>query len=391
MRSDALTDDRPEPYPFYGGRLAASEDVVALATGGPSTLAVGAQAVDIFHRGPDGTWTREHRFFDPLPGAASGFARSLAAGADTVVIAGGWDADWWENGRPANPVYVLERDAGGAWALAQVLDGGPGAVAIDGDTLAIGASFRHVDLYTRGEDGTWTHEASVQRPLPPNGGGYGTELALSGSRLVVGEPQAHDGLPPMLHLYARTAPGAWTHLDTVGPIDADDWGFGAALALDGRTLVVGAPDALHRTPGVAVDAFLPPAIGNRVSRTGAVIVYEVSPNGHLAFQQRIEPPALAGPSSFGAAVDIAQGQILIGDPSADVAYVYALGTTVPSEILVSDAPADVLLGADVAFAGSDAAVGSPAFSVCCVPDAQLDGIREDLTSDGRALVYDLDG
>lgn len=391
VRHETLTDDRPEPYPFYGGRLAAAEDVVAVATGGASTLGVKPQAVDLFHRGPEGTWTREGRFFDPIPEVSSGFARALAASGSTVVIAGGWDAQWWENARPANPIYVLERDADGAWTLTQILDGGPGDLAFDGVTLAIGASFRHVDLYTRGEDGLWTKEASVMRPLPSNGGGYGTVLALAGDRLVVGEPHAHDGLPPMMHMYVRSAPGVWTHLDTIGPSDEDDWAFGAALALEGRTLVVGAPQALHRTPGLAVDAILPPAVANRASRTGAVIVYEITGNGHLAFQQRIEPPAPVGASSFGAALAIAQGTILIGDPGADLAYVYGPGATLPSEILASDRPADVLLGADVAFAARDAVVGSPAFSVCCLPEADLDEVREGATSDGRALVYDLDG
>jgi hypothetical protein len=218
-------------------------------------------------------------------------------------------------------------------------------------------------------------------------------MALDGDLLAVAEPYAHDGLPPMVHLYRRDAPDTWTHIDTIGPIDGDEnSGFGSALALDDRTLAIGARSGSHGTP---IDAFLPPAVSNRVQRTGAVEIYSVSPyNGRLSFQQRLEPvaPSSAGTASFGAALDLESGRLLVGAPGgialSGSAFVYNVGATLPSDVFTTEDATAVLFGVDVAFVDSGAAVGSPVLSVCCIPDPAIDEFRESATQDGSVRLYD---
>lgn len=77
----------------------------------------------------------------------------------------------------------------------------------------------------------------------------GSSVAVSGDTLVVGAPQevCYSGsacLPGAVYVFYRNQEEGWTEVQKITPFDgtADDQ-FGVSVAIDGNTLVVGAPGA----------------------------------------------------------------------------------------------------------------------------------------------------
>lgn len=127
------------------------------------------------------------------------------------------------------------------------------ALAIEGETLAVGARFGDtpgvqdagaVYVFRRGE-GDWQESARITAPDAASGAQFGAAVALHNGFLAVGAPlnSGRGTASGAVYVFAREGEG-WTLQDKLvssrtAPFD----NFGTALALDGRTLVVGAPFA----------------------------------------------------------------------------------------------------------------------------------------------------
>ena len=201
---------------------------------------------------------------DPAAGDQLGI--SVSVDGDTAA-AGAWLADA-TGATAAGAVYVFERNQGGAGNWGQVAklsasDGGPSdafgwSVALAGDLLLVGA-YRHdtpgnnagrVYVFERdlgglqnwGEAKAWSDASTVA------GDQFGYSVALSGSVAVVGAWRA-GGLGTdagTAYVYARNVGGTgnWGLLKQLTPDDgAAGHLFGKAVAVDGPTILVGAPAA----------------------------------------------------------------------------------------------------------------------------------------------------
>jgi hypothetical protein len=110
------------------------------------------------------------------------------------------------------------------------------AVAIDGDTAVV-ASFREAFIFVRTptEPRTWTHAATLpvvfSNPV----------VDISGSTIILGER-----LSGLVHIYERNhpSPNAWGMVTQLMPaVPSPGGGFGASVAIRGGTAVVGAIEA----------------------------------------------------------------------------------------------------------------------------------------------------
>lgn len=343
-----------------------------LASDGERVLAsswgvgVGLGSVYVLERGPQG-WMEVDRL-NAVGGQPSDvFGWSIAIDGEVAVV-GAWGA---AGGRGS--AYVFER-AGDDWQQTAELvppdgmldDAFGSAVAVSGDVVAVGSpndsnpvwGFQTGSVYVFERDGAgWSATQKVEGPAPASGDRFGDALALDGDTLVVGAP--YEDTVGSVHVFQDTILG-FLPLQELAPSDAGPAGdeFGYALALDGDRLVVGAPEK-HGVQQLQ----------------GAAYVFAREDGGWVEMQI-VDPPVPSNVGLFGSSVDLRDGRIAVGAPlhsapcgdlsdpacgtgRADVfelvlgSWVHA-GAAVPQDLANADQ-----FGGALALAGAELVVGSP--------------------------------
>ena len=175
--------------------------------------------------------------------------------------------------------------------------------------------------------------------------GFGATVAVSGGRIVVGEP-ANQTTPGYVYTYEKDGSGAWQRSRLEAPDATEGDEFGRVLAVDGDVMVTAA------TTGEA-----------------QATVYVFTRNGaEWTLQQSITAPADAAASEFGRAVALSGSNLLIGawaaNDSTGAVYAYrrsgggefaATGVLVPAD----SAAGQGRFGGRVALSGDLALIGAP--------------------------------
>lgn len=225
-------------------------DGAAVGLDGDAAVVSGAgDAVHVFER-TGGSWNEEAQF----PVADDRSVESIVAEGDTALVG------HFRLGTDDVPVDVLERSEG-SWSRTGSLtpaDGlgsdrfGP-SVALDGDTALVGAHSSDatpdpgqggVYVFER-DGGTWSEQALLGRDSPRQYDEFGTAVALSGDRALIGMVAGHERDSNVVYVYERTG-GAWEERAALTP-NGSASSFGEALALAGSTALVGAPGASNQT------------------------------------------------------------------------------------------------------------------------------------------------
>ena len=182
---------------------------------------------------------------------------------------------------------------------------------------------------------------------------FGTSVAISGSRVVVGAPNDDTGASGAGRAYvydlAGSSPTVPVTLNNPGPSAGER--FGIAVAIEGTQVVVGAF-------GEDTDATV----------AGRVYIYDVSGAPPTSPALTLSKPSPQTGDAFGGAVAISGSRVVVaaqgddtGAPDAGSAYVFDLTgatPTVPVATLNNPTPAGSdLLGSSVAISGTRVAVG----------------------------------
>lgn len=160
----------------------------------------------------------------------------------------------------AGSAYVFER-SGTNWIQTAALSANPpglnqwfgASIALDDDTIVIGAPYAlccvgypagSVHVFTR-SGSAWVEQAVLQASDGTGENKFGTELGLSGDTLVVGAP-FDDGASSRegaVYVFERSGT-VWTERAKLTASDAAQSDqLGASVAIDGSTVVAGAPNA----------------------------------------------------------------------------------------------------------------------------------------------------
>ncbi|MDX1419081.1 MAG: T9SS type A sorting domain-containing protein [Rubricoccaceae bacterium] len=197
---------------------------------------------------PGGSVTRTLR--QPIPGTAP-------PGAYTYLVHAGVYPD-----RPyGTDAFAFEKqEAPGNGIVLVASDATPQAefgtaVGLDGDLAIVGAP--HTDtrdgaayLFRRSA-GVWQEEALLDDLGLSESDEFGNAVAVSGEVAVVGASQPHVQDAGYAVVYRRTG-NAWAQEAVLRANDAQTYdAFGAAVALDGDVLLVGAPQPYGTGPGAA--------------------------------------------------------------------------------------------------------------------------------------------
>jgi cysteine-rich repeat protein len=237
------------------------------------------------------------------------FGESVALDGDTVVVgAQGAQYIGWDSGL----AYAFARH-GHVWDYQpQLAPADPKhdqhfgvSVAVDGDTALVGASEDSDNGYLSGSayvftraGGVWTQQAKL---LPADGGigdYFGASVALDGDTAVVGAyGDAYNGTLSGSAYAFRRVGGIWMEESKLLPADGEAFEyFGVGVALDGDTTIIRAPGDDGNGP-----------------ESGSAYVF-VRAGGVWTQQAELLPADGAGENLFGRSVALDDDTAIIGSP-----------------------------------------------------------------------------
>ncbi len=359
-----LTDPEGAAGDAFGG--SASLDTGALLVGAPGDDPGGSTSV---FTGAGHEWELQARLEAPGAQAGDDFGASVGLSGGTALV-GAPGADG-SGAAEAGSAWVFVAQPAG-WSVQALLaapgaasgDGFGAAVAVAGDTLVVGAPGRDgpgaadagaAYVFVR-NGATWTLQALLVASDAAADDGFGAAVALQGDTLLVGSP---EGGPPgqpdagASYVFVRSG-GAWSEQARLAASDAASGdAFGASVALSGDTALVGAE--LDDHPGGA-DA-------------GAAYVF-VRDAGAWSQQARLTASGGASGDAFGASVSVSGDTALVGAPGDTLAAVAQAGSahvfvrsgsfwSQHAKVSASDAAPQAAFGRAACVVGETLLVGAP--------------------------------
>jgi hypothetical protein len=226
--------------------LAAVPATAGAATAGAATAAAAAGAASPRHAPPVG------RQLAVLNGSGADryFGDAVAMSGSTAVV-----GDGVRSTTHLGRVYVFSKAKSGWKQTAEVKEAGASSngfgfsVAISGTTLVVGApdalDFNgEAFVYAKTAAG-WKQAAVLKEPDPVFEGddAFGTSVGVSGTAIVVGAPGHQHGTGfGEAFMFGRTSAG-WKQTAELKGAGANDDSFGGSVAISGTTEVIGAPNA----------------------------------------------------------------------------------------------------------------------------------------------------
>ena len=279
-----------------GWSVAVDDDTLVIgATGADEPNNTGAAYV--FNRGALG-WAQVGKLTAAVRGNDAGFGYAVAVHGDTIVV-GAYEEDLGTK-TDAGAAYVFTRPATG-WADmtqtarltasdAKAEDEFGASVAVHGDTIVVGAPEEATGargsayIFTRPANGWADMTETAALRGQSNGDRFGRSVAVHGDTVVVGTPEEGTNDRGEAYVFTKSAAtGVWDDWNNKNASNATasltaldgssgDY-FGRSVAVDGDTIVVGAP--YH-------DYDDPDDNANDVSNSGAAYVFIKTATGGWA-------------------------------------------------------------------------------------------------------------
>ena len=347
LEADKLLAGDGASEDFFGYSVGFEGDTAVFGAWGDDDNGSDSGSAYVFTRAA-GAWTEQQKLTasDGKGGVSFGFA--VAVDGDTAVI-GAWGDD--DNGPFSGSAYVFTRTSG-VWTEQQKLtasDGEAGvlfsfAVAVDGDTVVIGALgdgangvFAGAVYVLTREAGVWTEQQKLTASDGASMDFFGNSIAVDGNTMLIAADGGGvlDG-PGSVYVFTRSA-GIWTEQQKLSPSDGgvnDE--FGLSVSVDGSTAVIGS----HWHDAVGEDS-------------GAAYVFTRSA-GVWTEQQKLTPSDATAIDEFGESVAVDGDTVVVsawlddenGDNSGSI-YVFTRSAGVWTErlkLLASDGRAEDHLG-----------------------------------------------
>jgi hypothetical protein len=236
------------------------------------------------------------------------------------------------------------------------------AVAMSGDVLVAGApisdSFGSVYVFVKPKNG-WAH-VSQTAVLTPTGTGnddvVGASVAISGDTVVAGSPQNAYGNKDAGAAYVFVKPaGGWKDTTDVARLTSSEAGaaFGASVAIEGDTIVVGHPDQYPATTPGAVDVFVKPVQGwKHATETARLLAADGLVGDSLGCSASISGDAVAS-GAPGNGTHNGKAYVFVKPPSG------WMNMTQTAELTPSDGQSSDQFGDGVAIHGNTSVIGAP--------------------------------
>ena len=189
------------------------------------------------------------------------------------------------------------------------------------------------------------------------GNQLGNAVAISGNYAIVGAAgmpeQGFPGNCNCAYVFEKNSSGAWTQIQKLTSPDAHNTnGFGSSVAVSGNRIVIGAPQEDQDDKG-----------GSALSAAGAAYVYERNSTGAWNFTKKLISTDRGALHQFGHSVSISNARVLIGAPNQSAAYLYeridAANWKSWCKIIAPDEPTGTGFGTSVSISGEDMVISAP--------------------------------
>jgi hypothetical protein len=323
-----LSANSGSPGDLFGCSVAMGEDILVVGARGDAEQGSFAGAVYIFTRDAAAQWSQTQKLTatDGLAGNLFGF--SLALNGTTLFIGARGDEN---TGNFSGAVYVFTRDVSDQWHEQQKLTASDGAVgdgfgisvAVNGEFALIGArgdddlgsASGAAYFFAKNSNGHWEESQKVTASDGIAGDELGYSVALNRETAVIGARFARGAEDREGAAYVFTYGSG--HIGTlwnetqklIGSANEDDSEdsseFGASVALDEQTILVGAPST-----------------DSKGNLAGAVHVFRFISEEQNSLPwsevQKLTGRDTSGGDRFGFAVALAQDIALVSAPFDDI-------------------------------------------------------------------------
>lgn len=274
--------------------------------------------------------------------ALTGFVAVTVMGAQTVSIS---------NEVKKTPLMGMPEDNYGA------------AVAIDGDTAVIGAfgvdnggsMFEGLAYVLERNGGTWQQVAILSASDAAADDWFGFKVAIQGSTIVIGAPQAGPGDEGQVYIFERPN-GGWTDMTETARLRASDGAlddtFGWSVAIDGDSVAVGSRQAGPNARGAAYVFVQPDGGWTNMFETAKLTASDAADEDRMGFSVAIDGnTVVSGAPNVGNSGGMAQdgtGQIYVFE-RAPAGWANSFET---ARLTASDAASTDYLGYSVSIDGN---------------------------------------
>ncbi|HEV2860936.1 MAG TPA: hypothetical protein VGX48_08025 [Pyrinomonadaceae bacterium] len=251
-----LLADNPSEVGYFGWVVDIDGDTAVVSALGNRFAGHPDNIVNVYVRQETG-WVLQQTLsaHDDDPTADDAFAYSLAVDGDTLVVGAIGDSD---GAFVAGAAYVYAR-SGSSWSLQQKLVASDAvsfaaygiSVAVEGDAVVVGAhgddDFGYMTgaayVYRR-QGAVWTEEQKLLASDPAPENAFGLDVAIDGRTIAVGAPNVSSGgssYSGAVYTFVRDEAG-WTQEAKLTARDAaENQVFGTGVSVSGDTMVVAAP------------------------------------------------------------------------------------------------------------------------------------------------------
>ena len=346
-----LKSNSPEAEDSFGTHIAISEDTVVIGAPGDDSdgssetdnSSLDSGAVFVFINNGN-NWSQQAFIKASNSGDDDGFGTSVAVSGDTLVVgAPREDADGSsendDSSMNSGAVYVFTRN-GTSWTQQAylkssnlgTLDGFGSSVAIDGDTLLVGAVGEDGDGNLETDDSvsgsgavyaftrtgtTWTQQTYIKASNPGAGDNFGHNVSMDADTAIVGAPyersdgssEADDSVisSGAAYVFFRTGT-TWLQQAYLkaGNAAASNF-FGFSVSVDGDFAVVGAPEDSSDGSSEADASAVGSGSAHVFSRTGSA----------WSKQDYLKASNVEAGDGFGLSVVVNGDRIAVGAPGED--------------------------------------------------------------------------
>ena len=324
------------------------------------------------------TWTQQTKLVANDGAVSDHFGYSVAITGSTVVI--GARTDDIGTNFDQGSAYIYQ-NIGGTWqSQKQVASDGATndrfgtSVAVSNDTAVVGAPLEDTGAFTDSGaayvfvkiDGTWTQQTKLLSTTPGSGDKFGTSVAISGDRIIVGAPEDDNGINPnqgAAFIFVRSGTN-WVPQPKLTASDgATSDNFGISVSISGTRAIVGA-----HLDNVGAN-----------SDQGSAYIFVIGTN-NATQEAQLTAADGAADDFFGYSVGISFDTAIVGAYGDDIggtidkgaAYIFKRdsgGSTWTQQDKLANSSAGNYMGYSVAISSDTVAVGLPRYTLSGQPNA----------------------